>query len=257
MSSLLPDRRVKGGNTSYSVMCNSGISLFNHKYSHINVKYTLRCSKVQEKEREKECQFLGSPDGDVMVASSNSDVTIRDTLWNAGINRLIARKCNILRKRLLTYSVGSYKRSLRACIRIITFIMLFMAITTSILGGLINTRRCKRKSTVGTSTSLPLFESSMSNNCYSFLSVLRKFSANILGIDKKLWPCIIIETDWKDNKRLKRRGEILQKSRNTNIFRPVIAPSWFRNLRFGNVPKATFYLRSGNVAKETFWRENA
>ena len=85
----------------------------------------------------------------------------------------------------------------------------------------------------------------MSNSCYSFLSILRKFSANILGIDKELWPCIIIETDWKDNKRLKRSGEILQKSRNTNIFRPVIAPSWLR------------YLRSGNVAKETFWRENA
>ena len=33
-SSLLPDRRVKGGNTSYFVMCNSGISLFNHKYLH-------------------------------------------------------------------------------------------------------------------------------------------------------------------------------------------------------------------------------
>ena len=197
---------------------------------------------MQEKEREKVGQFLGSPDGDVMVASSNSDVTIWDTLWNADVNRLIARKRNIPRKRLLTYSIRSFKRSLRACIRIITSIMLFMAITTSILGGLINTRRCERKSTVGTSASLPRFESSMSNSCYSFLSILRKFSANILGIDKELWPCVTIETDWKDNKRLKRRGEILQKSRNTNFLRPVIAPSWLRNLRFGNVAKATFYL---------------
>ena len=81
--------------------------------------------------------------------------------------------------------------------------------------------------------------------------------ANILGSDKELWPCVITDTNWKDNKRLKRRKEILQKSRNTKIFRPVIAPAWLRNLRFGNVTKVTFHLRSGNVAKETFWRENA
>ena len=208
-SSLLPDRKEKGGNTSYSVMCNSGISLFNHKYPHINDKYTLSCSKVQEKEREKECQFPGSPDGDVIVASSNSDVTIRDTLWNAEVNRLIARKRFVPRKRSLTYLVGSFKRSLRACIRIITFIMLFVAITTSMLGDLINNRRCERKSTVGTSASLPRFESSMSYSCYSFLSILRKYLANILGSDEELWPCVIIDTNWKDNKRLKRRKEIL------------------------------------------------
>ena len=118
--------------------------------------------------------------------------------------------------------------------------MLFVAITASILGGLINTRRCERNSTVGTSASLPLFEYSMSNSCYSFLSILRKFSANILGIDEELWPCVIIETNWKDNKRLKRRKEILHNSRNMNIFRPVTAPSWLRNLRSVNIAKRTF-----------------
>ena len=189
---------------------------------------------------------------DDIIASSNSDVTIRDTLWNAGVNRLIARKLFVPRKRSLTYSVGSFKRSLRACIRIITIVMLFVAITTSMLGGLINNRRCERKSTVGTSASLPRFESSRSYSCYSSLSILRKFLANILGSDKELWPCVIIDTNWKDNKRLKRRKEILQKSRNTRIFRPVTALAWLRNLRFGNVAKETFCLRSGNVAKETF-----
>ena len=177
---------------------------------------------------------------DDIVASSNSDVTIRDILWNAEVNRLIARKRYIPRKRLLTYSVGSFKRSLRACIRIITFIMLFIAITTSMLGGLINTRRCERKSTIGNSVSLPLCEYPMSYSCYSSLSILRKFLANILSSDEGLWPCVIMDTNWKDNKRLKKRMEILQKSRNTNIFRPVTAPSWLRNLRFGNVAKATF-----------------
>ena len=80
----------------------------------------------------------------------------------------------------------------------------------------------------------------MSNSCCSFLSILCKFSANILGIDEELWPCVIIETNLKDNKRLKRRREILHNTRNVNIFRPVTAPSWLHNLRSGNVAKATF-----------------
>ena len=189
---------------------------------------------------------------DDIVASSNSDVTIRDTLWNAEVNRLIARKRFVLRKRSLTYSVGSFKRSLRACSRIVTFIALFLAIVTNVLGGLINIKRCERKSTVGTSASLPRCESSRNYSCYYSLSILRKFLANILGSDKELWPCVIIDTNWKDNKRPKRRKEILQKSRNTMIFRLVTALSWLRNLRFGNVIRETFCLRSGNVAKKTF-----
>ena len=137
---------------------------------------------------------------DVIVASSNSDDALRDV----EVNRLIARKRYVPRKRSLTYSVGSFERSLRACIRIITFIVLFVAITTNVLGGLINTRRCERKSTVVTSASLPLLEYSISNSCFYFFSILRKFSANILGIDEELWPCVIIETDWKDNKQLQK-----------------------------------------------------
>ena len=130
----------------------------------------------------------------------------------------------------------------------------FLAIVTNVglLGGLIDIKRYERKSTVGTSASLPQCESSRSYSCYYYFSILRKFLANILGSDKELWPCVIIDTNWKDNKRFKRREEILQKSRNTKDFRPVVAPAWLRNLRFGNVTKVTFHLRSGNVAKETF-----
>ena len=106
---------------------------------------------------------------DIIVASSNSDDTLRDV----EVNRFIARKRFVPRKRSLTYSIGSFERLMRACIRIITFILLFVAIRTNILGGLINTKRCERKSTVGNSASLPLFECSMSNSCCSFLSILR------------------------------------------------------------------------------------
>ena len=89
---------------------------------------------------------------DDIVASSNSDVTI---LRNVEVNRLIAKKRFVPRKRSLTYSVGSFKRSLRACSRIVTFIALFLAIVTNVLGGLINIKRYEKKSTVGTSASLP------------------------------------------------------------------------------------------------------
>ena len=233
-----------------------------HVYTHTK---TLRIRKEKEEltfksQESTNCQKAKSRhpgsatyDGikcDVIVASSNSDVT---TLRNVEVNRLIARKRYIPRKRSLTYSVGSFKRSLRACSRIVTFIALFLAIVTNVLGGLINIKRYERKSTVGTSASLPRSESSRDYSCYYSLSILRKFLANILGSDKELWPCVIMDTIWEDNKRLKRRKEVLQKSGNTKILRPVTALSWLRNLRFGNVAKETFCLRSGNVAKETFF----
>ena len=223
-SLLLPSRRLEGENTSYSVKC-SGISLVNHEYTHINDEYTLERLKVQEKEREGEWMFKsqestncqgaesrhpGSTTYDAMGDALNSDVTTRVP----DVNRLIARKRYVPRKRSLMYSVGSFERSLRACSRTITFIVLLLAIIINVLGGLINIRLYGRKSTVGTSASLPLFEYSMSNSCRdSFLSILCKFSANILGIDEELWPCVIIETNWKDNKRLKRRREVLHNAR--------------------------------------------
>ena len=98
-SLLLPSQWVEGENTSYSVMCeynSSGISLFTHEYSYISDKYTLECSKVQEKERGKEYQLPGSTDYDVMDDGVlNGDVTLRVP----DINRLIARKCYVPRKR--------------------------------------------------------------------------------------------------------------------------------------------------------------
>ena len=112
------------------------------------------------------------------------------------------------------HSVGSFERSLRACSRTVTFIALLLAIVINVLGGLINIRLYERKSTVSTSVSLPLFEYSMGISCHdSFLSILRKSSANILSIDEGLWPCLMIETNWNDNKRLKRRREVLHNTR--------------------------------------------
>ena len=123
-SLLLPSQRVEGENTSYSVMC-SGISLVNREYTHINDKYTLERLKMQEKEREGEWMFKsqestncqgaesrhpGSATYDAMGDALNSDVTTRVP----DVNRLIARKHYVPRKRSFMHSVGSFERSLRA-----------------------------------------------------------------------------------------------------------------------------------------------
>ena len=150
----------------------------------------------------------------IIIASPDSDVTIRDTLRNPDVNRLIARKRYVPKKRSRMHSVGSFERSLRACSRTITFITLLLVIVINVLGGLINIRLYERKSTVGNSSSLFLSKPLSAISCRnSFLSILRKFSANILGIDEELWPCVIIETNWKDNKQLKRCREVLHNTR--------------------------------------------
>ena len=251
-SSLLSAHSVKRENTSYSAKCNSGISLFNHKYSHIDDKYTLNCSKMQEKERDREYPVPGPLDSDGMVASSNDDITIRDTPWNVDVNRLIARQRCVQREQSSTYSVGKFQKSLMACKRIVTFIALFLAIVTNAIGGVININRYERKSTVGTSASLPWYECLRGYSCYCSCSILRKLLAIILGFGYELWLCVIIDANWKEKRWFKRRKGILQESRNTKDFRPVVALAWLRNLQFGNVARETFHLRSGNVARKTF-----
>ena len=167
-------------------------------------KELTRKNKESANYREAESTFLGTTDDDGMVTSPNSDVTIQEAVWNADENRLVARKRFVPRKRLLPYSVKSFKESLKASSKIVTFIALYLAILTNVLGGLINIKRYERKSTVGTLTSLPRSESSRDYSCYYSFSILRKFLANILSFNKELWPNVIIDAYWKENKRLKR-----------------------------------------------------
>ena len=230
-SLLLPSRRLEGENTPYFVMCEynkSGISVVDHEYTHINDKYTLECSKVQEKEREKELMFKsqkstncpnhqgaesrhpGSINYDATDDTLNGDVIVRDP----DVNRLIARKRYVPKKRSLMHSVGSFERSLRACSRTITFIALLLAIVIKVLGGLINIRLYERKSTVGNSSSLFLSRPLSAISCRELLFLyLRELSATILVINEGLWPCLMIETNWNDHKLLKRRREILHNTR--------------------------------------------
>ena len=141
---------------------------------------------MQEEEREEEYSFPGTPDGDGMVTSSNSDVTLREAVWNADINKLVARKHFVPRKQLFPYSVKSFKESFKACSKVVTFITIYLAIVTNVLGGLINIKRYERKSTVGNSASLPRSKNSKEDDCYYSLSGLRKLLVNILGFNKEL-----------------------------------------------------------------------
>ena len=212
-SLLLPSRKVEEENTPYSVMCeynSSGISLFDHEYQHVNDKCTLKLSKVQEKEREEEFKPSGSTNYDVMNdAALNSDITRQD------VNRPIARKRYVPKKQSLMHSEGSFKSSLRACSRTFTFIALLLAIVINVSGGLFDIRLPERKSTVGTSASLSLFESSIAISCRDslFRSILWESSANILGINEGLCPCMMAETIWNNNKQLIRRMEVLHNTK--------------------------------------------
>ena len=255
-SPSLPNRTIKGENISCSGTDNSGIGIFSHKYPHINNKCNSKCSEMQEKEREEEYLFPGTPDGEGMVTSSISDVTIREAVWDPDINKLVARKHLVSRKQLLPYSVKSFKEAFKACSKVVTFIALYLATVTSVLGGLTNIIRYGKKSTVGNSDSLPRSESSRDCSCHYSISILRKVLVNILGFNKELWPYVIIYPIWKENKQFKNEKEELWKLGNTLIFRLVIAMSLLRNLQLGNVCKETFSLLSVNVEK-TFLAENA
>ena len=72
----------------------------------------------------------------VIVASPDSDVTIRDL----EVNKTIARKRYAPRKQSLVHSKGSLKSLLRVCSQTFTFIALILAIVISVVGGLCNMR---------------------------------------------------------------------------------------------------------------------
>ena len=147
-----------------------------------------------------------------VITPVNGDVTIRDIVE---VNRPIARKHYVLRKQLLIPSEGSFKSSLRACSRTVTFIALLLAIVINVSGGLFNIRLPERKSTVGTPASLSLFKASVAISCRDslFHPILRESSANNHGFNEGLCPCLMTETNWNANKQLIRRREVLHNTR--------------------------------------------
>ena len=148
-SLLLPGQKADERNTQSSIMFKGTnsleIGLCNRKYQSVNDKYAVKHAKAEKNEREAEFEHPGSTNcpflSDIIVASSNSDDTLRDVK----VNTLIARKHYVPRKRSLMHSGGSFKSLLRVCSRAFTFIALLLAIVISVLGGFFNIRLAKRK----------------------------------------------------------------------------------------------------------------
>ena len=242
-------RRYSWRNSGKREICRH-ICIFNPLELRNNKEKESMCeNKRSTNYREAESTFSGTPDDDGMITSLNSDVTIREAVWHADENKLIARKHLVSRKQLLPYSVKSFKEAFKAYSKVVTFIALYLATVTNVLGGLTNIIRYGKKCTVGNSDSLPRSESSRDCSCHYSISILRKVLVNILGFNKELWPYVIIYPIWKENKQFKNEKEELWKLGNTLIFRLVIAMSWLRNLQLGDVCKETFSLLSVNVEK--------
>ena len=167
----------------------------------------LKPLKARKNKREVKSRHLESTNYDVIIASPNSDVILR----NADLNKPIARKSYVPREQSLMPSEGSFKSSLRVCSRTFTFIALLSSIVISVLEVyLIKERLPERKSTVGTSCELLI---AISWRDSLFHSILRKSSANIFGIDEGLCLCMMAETSWNNNKQLIRRREVIHNTR--------------------------------------------
>ena len=210
-SLLLPSQKTEEGNQRSFAMreCNSSeIGLFNHKYQHRNDICTQKCPKANKRDQEAKSRHPGSTNYDDIkcdvIVAGNGDVTRPD------LSKPIARKRYVQRKRSLIPSEGSFKSSLRICSRTFTFIALLLATVISVSGGLVNIRLSERKSTVGNSFKLLI---AISWRDSLFLSILRKSSANILGIDEGLCLCMMVETSWNNNKRLIRHRGVLHNTR--------------------------------------------
>ena len=143
----------------------------------------------------------------VIVASPDSDVTIRDL----DVNKPIARK-RYAQKHSFVSKKGFVKSSLRVCSRTFTKIAFILAIVISILGGLCDIRLPERKSTIGTSSSLSPSELRVVLRFLdsSVLSILRESSATIIGINEGLCSCINKGMFLNNNKQLIRCMKVLQ-----------------------------------------------
>ena len=126
-SSSHPNRKVKGENILCSGTVNSGIGIFSYKYPNINDKYNSKCSDMQEKEREEESLLPGTPDGEGMVTSSISDVTIREAVWELDVNKLVARKHLESRNHLRSYSEKGFEEAFKVYNKVVTFMAFYLA----------------------------------------------------------------------------------------------------------------------------------
>ena len=246
-SPLMPPKPARTGRKQYSWQNSSKKEVCMHIRIFNPLEFRKEKKELTFKSQEStNCQHRTDDDG--MIASSNSDVT-RKAVWHADESKVVARKHLVSRKQLLPFSARSFKAAFKAYNKVVTFVALFLATVTSVLGGLINIIRYGKKCIVGNSDSLAQSESSRDCSRHYSVSILRKVLVNILGFNKELWLYVIIYSMWKENKPFRNGKEEMCKLRNTWIFRLVIAVSGLRNLQLGNICE-TFGILSVNVEKK-------
>ena len=213
-SLLLSKQKGEERDTQYSAKRkstnSSEISICYHKNQHINANNTLRNAKTSKRGQEAKFKPPGSTNYDVM-----DDAPLTDDVTNPDVNKPIAGTREV-QKHLSLSRIRPIGGSLRVCNMTFTKITLLLAMIISVFGCLFNIRLSERKSTVGNSASLLLSEPLVDSfRDFSFRSIFNS-SANILGINEGLCPCMMTEMVWNNDKRLIRRRQVLHNTRIRN-----------------------------------------
>ena len=146
------------------------------------------------------CQHRTDDDG--MIASSNSDVT-RKAVCEPDEDGIVAGKRLVTREQYSLFAPQSFKATVNACNRFVSYVLLLLATITNVWKGLTNITRHGRKCLVGNPGSLGWRESSRDYNYNCFIYILRRIVGYILDYSKRLWLFIILGCKWKENKRSK------------------------------------------------------
>ena len=216
-SLLFSRQKPEGVSQHYSVIRdddernNSEMNQLVHTSQYANDKYPLKTTKAKKENEEVKIKRPEATNDDGIkcdVMNHDNDVTIRAL----DVNRLVARKRYAARKQSPIRSKGIFKRSLNACNRTFTKIALPLIMVLCILGGSFNIKRSERKSTIGTSPSLPLLEplSFSASRAYWFLSNLREYTDADGDINRELWSRIPQMISLNNNEQLIRYIKILQ-----------------------------------------------
>ena len=177
--------------------------------------------------RETEYLF---PDGEGMVTSWISDVTIEEQDGKMGRNKLVARQYEKTRVCLRSSAEIGYGKVVEGYNKMIAIIAFYFIIITQILKGFMHSIRCELKSTIGNSGKVSEDEGIRRCQLGFFYTILMCLS-NIWEYKHRLWLLLIIDGLWRRDKVFKNKDKGIYQL----TFRLVVARPWLHNLLLGNV----------------------
>ena len=168
--------------------------------------------------REAECLF---PDGEGMVTSLISGVTIREQDGDVSVNKLVARQRWKSSDHLCSFAEEGCRKVVKSYNKVITVITFYCLLVTQILKGITSPRRCERKSTVGNSECLSSSTSVRDYGSYAFYSVLECLG-DLLGYKLIFWLFLIIHGLLRKYEVMRNENKEIWKFMNTLTFRLVV-----------------------------------